>query len=254
MVQDAGAPLHRFISRFSPLLILALWEAASRAGILDQRFFSAPSRISIAFGELLATGELVRGCLVSLWRIAAGFLLGAVPGVALGLTMGLFPVVRAFLEPSMAALFPVPKLAILPLILLIFGVGELSKIVIIAVGVFFLVMFNSMAGVVNIDRIYLDVARNYGASRKDFYLTVALPGALPMVFAGLKLGMGTAMLLMVSSEFVGARSGVGFMIWESWDMFDIERMFAGLISVSAMGYATSRLLDWIERLIIPWKA
>ncbi len=253
MRQDAAAPAHRFISRFSPLFILAAWEGASRAGALDQRFFSAPSRIAIAFGELVAAGELLHGCMVSLWRIAAGFILGAAPGVALGLTMGLFPVVRAFLEPSMAALFPVPKLAILPLILLIFGVGELSKIVIIAVGVFFLVMFNSMAGVVNIDRIYLDVARNYGASRKDFYLTVALPGALPMVFTGLKLGMGTALLLMVSAEFVGARSGVGFMIWESWDMFDIERMFAGLITVSVMGYATSTLLDYIERLVIPWK-
>jgi len=235
------------------LLLLAVWEATSRAGLLDQRFFSAPSRIALAFGELLASGELPVNCLFSLWRITAGFLLGAVPGIAVGLTMGLFPVVRAVLEPSVVGIVPRPKLARLPGILLIFGVGEMSKIVIIAVGVFFLVMFNGMAGVVNIYRIYLDVARNYGASRKDFYLTVALPGALPMVFTGLKLGMGTALLLMVSAEFVGARSGVGFMIWQSWDMFDIERMFAGLITVSVMGYLTSVLLDHLERLVIPWK-
>lgn len=252
MKQDTQAAFTA-ISRFSPLVLLAVWEAASAAGILDQRFFSAPSKIAVAFGELLVSGELLVNCALSLWRITAGFLLGAVPGVIVGLTMGLFPVVRAFLEPSMAAIFPIPKLAILPLILLIFGVGETSKIVIIAVGVFFLVMFNSMAGVVNIDRIYLDVARNYGASRKHFYLTVALPGALPMVFTGLRLGMGTALLLMVSAEFVGARSGVGFMIWESWDMFDIERMFAGLITVSVIGLLTSTLLDRLERLVIPWK-
>ncbi|NPV70155.1 MAG: ABC transporter permease [Firmicutes bacterium] len=254
MLRQRGSPVYPVLSRFSPLLLLAAWEAASRAGLLDQRFFSAPSRIAASFGELLASGELVLNCAVSLWRIAAGFLLGAVPGVAVGLTMGLFPVVRAFLEPSMAAVFPIPKLAILPLILLIFGIGEASKIVIIAIGVFFLVMFNSMAGVVNIDRIYLDVARNHGAGRKDFYFTVALPGALPMVFTGFKLGMGTALLLIVAAEFVGARSGVGFMIWESWDMFDIERMFAGLITVSGIGYVTSACLDRLERLVIPWKA
>ncbi len=242
------------LSRLSPLLLIVLWEIASRAGALDQRFFSAPSRIAVSFLGLILSGELLRHTAISLWRIALGFLLGAVPGLVAGLTMGLFPVVRAFLEPSMAAIFPIPKLAILPLILLVFGVGEASKVVIIAVGVFFLVMFNSMSGVTNIDPIYLDVARNLQATRKHFYTTVALPGAMPMVFTGFKLGIGTALLLIVAAEFVGAHSGIGFMIWESWDQFDIERMFAGLITISVLGYLLSVALDNLERVVIPWKA
>lgn len=116
-----------------------------------------------------------------------------------------------------------------------------------------MVVINTMAGVLNIEQIYLDVAKNYGASRKDFYLTVALPGALPMIFAGFKVAMGTALLLIVAAELSAARAGIGYMIWRAYDMFDIERMFVALIMMSVLGYVFSFVIDWIERLAIPWK-
>ncbi|NPV72175.1 MAG: ABC transporter permease [Firmicutes bacterium] len=237
----------------SPALILVVWEILARAGAVDVRLFSAPSLILKALVPVVASGELWVNTLVSLQRVLLGFFVGSGAGVVLGLAMGLAPPVRAALGPMVAATFPIPKLAIMPLILLVFGLGETSKVVTVAVGVFYLVLINSMAGVMNIDKIYLDVARSFGASRKDFYLTVALPGALPMIFAGLKLGMGTALLLIVAAELSAARAGVGYMIWRAYDMFDIERMFAGLITMSFMGYILSNLLDVVERVVIPWK-
>lgn len=243
----------KIISFFSPLLLLVLWELLARVGVVDIRLFSCPSRIMKTFVPVLLSGELLYHSWVSVRRILLGFAAGAIPGMLLGLSMGLVPLVRAALEPMVAATFPIPKLAIMPLILLVFGLGESSKIFTIAIGVFYLVLINTMAGVLSIDPIYLDVAKNYGASRWNFYRTVALPGALPMIFAGFKLGMGTALLLIVAAELTAAWAGVGYWIWRAYDMFDIERMFTALVMMSVLGYLLSYLLDFIERQVIPWK-
>jgi NitT/TauT family transport system permease protein len=241
------------ISVLSPLTLLLLWETAARLGLIDTRLLSSPTLILQAFFPLLLSGELIYNTWISVLRVISGFIAGAVPGILLGMSMGLSPFVRSAIEPMIAATYPIPKLAIMPLILLIFGLGETSKIFTIAIGVFYLVVINTMAGVLNIDKIYLEVAKNFGASRKDFYLTVALPGALPMIFAGLKLGMGMALILIVAAELSAAKAGVGWMIWRAYDMFDIEQMFAALITLSVLGYIFSLLLDWLERIVLPWK-
>lgn len=251
--QERRRRRERFLSYVSPFLLVGLWELLVQARILDVRFFPPPSGIVGTFYEMAVSGELWRSLGISLFRIFAGFLVGALPGLLIGLTMGLFPLVRAVLEPMVAALYPIPKLALLPLIMLIFGIGESSKVATISIGVFFLVLINTVAGVVNIDKIYLDVAKNFGASRKDFYLTIALPGALPLIFAGLKLGMGMALLLIVAAEMIGAKSGIGYMIWTGYQTFDMERMFVGLSIMAILGYLFSVVLDELERKIVPWK-
>ncbi len=237
----------------SPSLLLILWEVLARTGAIDVRLFSRPSLVFRSMWPLVKSGELFRHAYISVRRIVVGFFVGSAPGVVLGLSMGLFPPIRASLMPLVASTFPIPKLAIMPLILLVFGLGESSKVFTIAIGVFYLVLINAMTGVLNIEPIYLDVARNFGASRRQFYLTVALPGSLPLVFAGLKLGMGTALLLIVAAELSAAKAGVGWMIWRAYDMFDIERMFAALVTLALIGYLLSWLLDAVEKKIIPWK-
>jgi NitT/TauT family transport system permease protein len=244
----------RILSFFSPALLLVLWEVLARAGLVDIRVFSSPSRILETFLPVLFSGELLYHTWVSVRRIILGFLAGAIPGVLLGLSMGLFPLVRAALEPMVAITFPIPKLAVMPMIILIFGLGEASKVFTVAIGVFYLVLINTMSGVLNIDKIYLDVAKNFGASRWNFYRTVALPGALPMIFAGLKLGMGTALILIVAAELTAAQAGLGDWIWRAYDMFDIERMFTSLIMLTVLGYLFANALDLLERWVIPWKS
>ena len=243
----------RILSILSPLTLLLLWEFLAHIHAIDVRLLSSPSLIIQSFIPLLLSGELLYNTSVSVQRVLWGFLGGSIPGILLGISMGLSPFVRSAIEPMIAATYPIPKLALMPLILLIFGLGETSKIFTIAIGVFYLVVINTMAGVLNIDKIYLDVAKNFGASRKDFYLTVAFPGALPMIFAGLKLGMGMALILIVAAELSAAKAGIGWMIWRAYDMFDIEQMFVALIMLSLLGYIFSLLLDKIESWVLPWK-
>lgn len=251
--EDYKKIIFRGITFLSPIALLVLWEVFSNLGIIDQRLFSSPSRILKTFWPMITSGKLLYHTMISAQRIILGFLTGAIPGVLLGLSMGLFPAVRACLMPMVSVTFPIPKLAIMPLILIVFGLGEASKVFTIAIGVFYLVLINTMSGVLNIDKIYMDVAKNFDASKLQFYLTVALPGALPMIFAGFKLGMGTALILIVAAELSAAKAGVGWLIWRAYDVFDIEEMFVALITLAILGYIFSYLIEVIERVAIPWK-
>jgi NitT/TauT family transport system permease protein len=249
----------RALSVLSPILIIAIWELGARAGVIDIRFFPAPSRIFQSFLEMLRpTEDYPRGELLthfgdSLGRIVIGFVLGAVPGIAIGLAMGLIGWVRALIQPLVDGTYPIPKIAILPLFIMLLGIGEESKYAIIAVAVIYQVLINTVAGVRNIDRIYLDVGKNFHASRLMMFLDVALPGALPVILTGLKLGMGVALLVIVSAEFVGAKSGIGYLIWSSWQVFQIEKMYVGLLLSATLGFGSAILLNYLEQKLVPWK-
>ena len=243
----------RGLSLLSPLLILLVWEALARAHAIDVRFFPAPSAILGAGWGTVRSGELWANLKISLSRIGLGFVLGAGPGIVLGVVMGLVPWIRLTCMPVVSAIYPIPKSAILPLIMLIFGIGEVSKWVFIAIGVFFPVLINSMVGVLTIDRIYLDVGRNYGARGINFLLTIALPGALPVIFAGIKLGFGLALVLVVIAEIVAGRAGLGFLIWNAWQIFDVEKLYTGLVVIGVLGYLSSEAIDAVERAIVPWR-
>jgi ABC-type nitrate/sulfonate/bicarbonate transport system permease component len=241
------------LSALSPVVLLGIWEIAARLGGINTKFFPAPSSIFQSAGTLIQNGELWSNVSISLVRIAIGFTIGAVPAIILGLAMGLLSPVRAVIQPLVDATFPIPKIAILPLFTMIFGIGEQTKYAIIAVAVIYLVLINTAAGVRNIDKVYLDVGRNFRAGRLLTFIDIALPGALPMILTGLKLGMGVALLVIVSAEFVGAKSGIGYMIWNSWQVFHIEKMYVGLMASAVIGFASSMFLYGLERVLIPWK-
>jgi NitT/TauT family transport system permease protein len=156
-------------------------------------------------------------------------------------------------DPLIAATYPIPKSAILPLMLLIFGLGEASKIVMVALGVFFPVVINTMAGVLQIDKIYLDVGKNYRASRWQTFTTIALPGAMPSIMAGIKLGVGMGLILIAIAEMVGAKTGIGFMIWDAWQVLSVEIMYVGLVVIALLGFVITLLLNEVELLVLPWR-
>lgn len=243
----------RLLRILSPIFLILVWELAARIGYVDTRFFPSPTGILIVGERMLETGELWGHIYISGKRILAGFLIGAIPGILLGIAMGLWAPVRAIIEPLIDATFPIPKIAILPLFIMIFGLGEESKYAIIATAVIYLVLINTAAGVRNIDKIYLDVGKNFNAGKILIFTDIALPGALPMILAGLKLGMGVALLVIVSAEFVGAKSGIGYLIWTSWQVFEVEKMYVGLVVSALLGIATAVVLDWVERILVPWK-
>jgi NitT/TauT family transport system permease protein len=191
---------------------------------------------------------------ISLQRIMLGFFLGGIPGIVIGIVMGISRPVRAFVDPLIAATYPIPKSSILPLILLIFGLGEMSKVMMVAIGVFYPVAINATAGVLQISPIYLDVGKSFKASRWDTFRTIALPGALPFIMTGVKLGMGLALILIAVAEMVGARSGIGYMIWSAWETFSVGRMYAGLFIIALIGFVLSLAVNEVERWVIRWKA
>jgi ABC-type nitrate/sulfonate/bicarbonate transport system permease component len=243
----------RILTIASPIVLLLLWELLSRARVLDPRFFPAPSSIAGTFVTLLMSGQLLSDVRDTLTRVIVGLLLGGIPGLVIGAIMGLSPAVRAFLKPVVASLFPIPKIAVLPLIFLIFGLGEEAKYVSVAIGIVFLMLINTMAGVLAIDKIYFDVGNNFGANRWQFFRTIAVPGAMPGIITGLQLSLTIALLVCVATEFVGAKSGLGYMIWNSWQTFSVATMYCGLIVCALLGVMFQVLVDVIERLLIPWK-
>lgn len=248
-------PAHRdrLISIFSPFALLALWEYCAYMGFIDTRFFPAPSRIFGTLVKVIENGVLWTNTWASLQRLFWGFWLGGIPALMLGIAMGLFRPLRAAVDPLIALTYPIPKSAILPLILLIFGLGESSKIVMVAIGVFYPICINATAGVLEINKIYLDVGKNFQASRWQTFRTIALPGALPFILSGLKLGVGMGLILIALAEMIGAKSGLGFMIWNAWEILAVELMYIGLLMVALVGYAFSLLLNELEHVIIPWK-
>jgi NitT/TauT family transport system permease protein len=176
-----------------------------------------------------------------------------VPAIVIGLAIGLYRPVRAAFDPLISATYPIPKSSLLPLILLIFGLGESSKIAMVAIGVFYPVVINTAAGVRQIAPIFLDVGRNFGASRFNMFRTVALPGALPLIMTGIKLGAGMGLVLIAIAEMVGAKQGLGYMIWNAWELFDVQTMYVGLFVIAIIGFVMNTGFDALERAIVPWR-
>ncbi len=240
------------LGKFSPLSVLLLWEIVVKSGIADDRFFPAPSSIISIFWAELVHGPLLVDAYATLERVLIGFAIGGIPAIALGLALGMWSTARDLIAPIFSALYPVPKIATYPLLLMMFGLGEAPKYAVIAIVVFFLVFFNTMSGAHYAPKIYFDVAHNLGMSRLNLFRFVALPAALPSIFTGLKLAVGTAFVVIAAVEFVGAKTGLGYAIWSSWQIFAVEKMYVNIIAISVSGYLSIITIDAIERLVMPW--
>ncbi|RYL92461.1 ABC transporter permease [Sporolactobacillus sp. THM19-2] len=237
----------------SPVFLLMIWEILSRTNLVDARFFPPPTEIIGTFIALMASGELFNHLTISLLRIAGGFFLGVIPGIIIGLFMGLYKPVKLFVQPIVMSLMPIPTIALLPIFIILFGIGEVSKVITIATSVFFPVVINSAAGVMGIDSIYMDVARNFGATGKDYMLKIALPGALPVMFEGIQMGQAIALLTIVAAEMVGATSGIGYLIWTSYSAFVMKEMYVGLVLISFFGYLFSLGVRALQSRMVPWQ-
>jgi ABC-type nitrate/sulfonate/bicarbonate transport system permease component len=239
-----------------PLLLLALWEAAASAALIDVRFFPPPTRIvATALNTLeTPTERTIVGShlLATMSRLGIGYVLGAVLGIVVGVTMAVYLPLRASLGPIIYATFPTPKLAIFPLLIIIFGLGDASKAALVTLGVFYMTCINSLAGVQYANPIYQDVAQAFRVPASTRWFKIIIPSALPSIVTGLKLGIGQALILVVSAEFVSSNNGLGYFIWNSWQILDISRMFMGLVIVSIIGGIAVLCGNALERYLIPW--
>ena len=238
----------------SPLIVLVVWEILVKVGILDVRFFAPPSEIAGRLAQLVNDGTMWRETAVTMRRVLVGFTLASVPAVLLGILMGINRPIRLFFTPLISAMYPVPKIALVPMIILIFGIGETAKYAVSVISVFFLVALNTVAGVTQVDQKYFDIARNSGARGWDLIWTVALPGALPSILTGLNLALGFALTVVVGTELLLPQGGLGALIWQSYQVYDVPTIFATLIVVAVLGWGTNELMGELERQVIPWRA
>jgi len=207
-----GRPPHRALRVLALIDLVVLWEALARAGAVPVLFLPSPVGVLREGWDMLLSGELLVHLGASLQRLAWGFVIGSVLGIAIGVAVGFFAVAEAIGTPLIAATFPIPKIALLPLLILWLGLGEPSKIAVIALGVFFPMAINTYAGVRQAEPLLIRAAVSFGAGRLSVIRKVVLPSALPMIVAGLRLAAGTARLLLVAAEMIAVESGVGFLV------------------------------------------
>ena len=231
---------------------IALWEIISRSGLVSTVFFPPPSRILLKIVQLFQSGRMQEHLWVSMQRVGLGFLIGAVPGTILGLLMGWIRFVRRVFDPIISIIYPIPRIAILPLFLIVLGLGSPPIIAVTALICFFPAAVTTFGGVKGMDPNLPLMALNMGASRLQLMAKIAFPAALPGIFAGLRLALGVALTGEVAAEFVAASTGLGAEIWHYWQIYRIEEMYSFIVVVAATGIILAYGLLEIQRWALSW--
>ncbi|MDY7099563.1 MAG: ABC transporter permease [Actinomycetota bacterium] len=235
-----------------PVLVLVAWQVCADQGWIDSRFYGSPSAAWSEGVGLVTDGTMAENLWITVQRLVLGYAIGSVAGVLVGLLLGQSQLLRATFEPMLRALYVIPKLAILPILLLVFGLGEMPKLAFIALGVFFIVVFSTLSAATMIPTAYHEVASSYGLRRFQAFRWIVLPGSMPQIVAALRLASGIAVLLVVAVEFVNANDGIGFVTWHAWELFRADRMYAGIVTISVLGVVFSALVSLLGRLLAPW--
>src|SRR5215470_628592 len=241
------------LGSLSMLIFLAVWETAVRGGAVNPLFTSSPSRIVAAALEMFADGSIYGHLWVSATEFFTGFVLAVVIGVPLGILMGWYSRLNAILEPFVSALYATPRIALLPLVVIWFGIGLASKVAIVFLGAIFPILVNTITGVRTIDADFIKVARSFGASDRQMFATVALPSSVPMLLTGLRLGLGHALVGIVVGEMYGATQGLGYLIAVAGSRFQTDKVMVGIILIAGLGVALTELLRAIERRFERWR-
>jgi NitT/TauT family transport system permease protein len=236
----------------SPVALLLAWEVASANGLLREAFFPRPSTVLGHLRKLVADGTLPGHTLATLARIAWAFALAAVLGVAVGLGMGVWRRLREGLDPVFAVVYPIPSVLFLPLVSFLVPRGETALVVTTAVTSFFLIAFTTTHGVRQIDPLVVEAATHYGARGWRLFAAVLLPGALPFIFTGLRLGLGYALIVVIAVEIVSASRGLGALLWLSWQVLKVEDMYAAFVVIAALGAVLSYGLAALRARLLPW--
>jgi NitT/TauT family transport system permease protein len=243
----------RWASWLAFAAIIALWQASSSLGLLSPVAMPSPLSVLHALQDLAASGKLGLHLGESLFRIGFGWLIGTAAGLAIGLAMGIFSVARAIGIPITAALFPIPKIALLPLFILWFGIGESSKVATIALGVFFPTVISAYSAVDNVARNLIRMGQSFGVPAAGIVAKIILPGAMPGILAGFRISSSIALILVVAAEMIGAEHGIGAFILAAGNLMQTDQLVAGVVVLSVLGLAISVVLGQIERRVLRWR-
>ncbi|WP_079211154.1 ABC transporter permease [Brucella pituitosa] len=242
---------HIALTLFIGLIVLA--ELGTRLGFISNLTLPRPSAVLETFVQLWQTGLLWQHLLPSLRRLVVGASLGIAVGISLGVMIGLFSHVRAGLVPLVAALFPIPKIALLPLFVIWFGIDEMSKYMLIAFGTFTPTVVATYGAVDNVDRSLIRMGQSFGLGWWSIVRKIVLPGAFPAILSGLRVSISIAIILLVAAEMLGAQFGIGSYILEAGSLYDLEKLFAGVTILSVLGLIVNAIIGQIERHFLNWR-
>lgn len=235
------------------VLFLAAWEGSSRAGWLDPLFASSPSLILEKLVSMISDGSLWPHVLASANIAGLGFGFSVLVGVPLGLAMGRSKNIRAAVEPFTTALNASPQVAFLPLLIIWLGIGVASKVALVFLGSVIIMVINTEAGVMQVDRRLVETARSFMANERQVLLKVVLPSALPYIIAGMRLGVGRTLVMVVVAEIYAATKGLGYLIFQAGGLYDTAQVFVGVVVLASAGMAFNALLRWVEKRMAPWQ-
>ncbi len=235
------------------LVFLAFWEMSVALAWVNPLFTSSPSRILRAGYDMFADGSIYEHIQVSAFEFFVGYGAAIIIGVPLGILMGWYSRVNAVLDPFVSALYATPRIALLPLVMIWFGIGVMSKIAIVFLGAIFPILVNTITGVRTINADFVKVARSFGSNDRQMFLTVALPSSVPLLLTGLRLGLGHALVGIVVGEMYGATHGLGFLIATAGARFQTDKVMVGIILIASAGVAMTELLRRIERRFERWR-
>jgi sulfonate transport system permease protein len=235
-----------------PTLLLLVWQWASSAGILPSRFLPSPRAVVSSFIELSASGELWMHVRVSTLRALAGFAVGGGLGLLLGLLTGSMHWAETLLDTTIQMIRNIPPLALIPLVILWFGIDESAKLFLVALGVFFPVYINTFHGIRSVDRGLLEMGRTYGLSGWQLYREIILPGALPSILVGVRFSLGLMWVILIVAETISARSGIGYMTMNAREFMQTDVMVVGILLYAILGKLADLLAKGLEGYWLRW--
>jgi NitT/TauT family transport system permease protein len=235
------------------LIVIAIWQLAGSAGLVNPLFLPTPLAIGRALYRLATTGALWRHLALSVMRIGVGWLLGTASGIAIGFAIGLSTLARSVGITFISALFPIPKIALLPLLILWLGIGEEPKIATIALGVFFSTAISVYSGVDAVPRNLIRMAQSFNVPFATIVGRVIWPGALPSILAGFRITASIALLLVVSAEMIGADFGIGAFVLQAGNLMQTDQLLAGVVILSLFGLAIGKLIGLLEARLLHWR-
>ncbi len=231
---------------------LLLWEIISRLAVNNALFLAAPSQIAVAIYNLAVTGQLWHHLAISAAEFALGYVIASVLGIALGLAMASSVTMKQAFQPWVSGLYATPTIALAPLFILWFGIGIWSKVIVVISLVLFPVTINTEAGLRTTSERLIEMLRSFGATRRQIFIKVSLPSAVPFILAGLKLGIGRGLIGVVVAELFGSRAGLGRLISQSADAFNMPELFAGVVILAFAGIVMTAGFGWLEKRLVPW--
>jgi sulfonate transport system permease protein len=235
-----------------PLAIVLIWQIACEAGLVPARVLPAPSEVALAGWKLSLSGELARNIWVSFWRAAAGFVIGGGIGFAFGLANGLSELSNKLTDTTLQMVRNVPHLALIPLVILWFGIDESAKLFLVALGVFFPIYLNTLHGIRSVDPQLIEMGRTYGMSDRELFRRVIFPGALPSIFVGVRFALGIMWLTLIVAETIAASSGLGYMAMQAREFMQIDVVLLSILIYALLGKLADSASRVLERLTLSW--